>query len=266
MVAHKKVRSIGRGLDVLAAVNAEPGTSVSLISKTVGLHRTTVYRILETLEELGYVCRRVFDDSYHVTCRASCLGNNVVEGSAVLDAAAPHLRKLIDQIDWPTSIVMKDRNSMSIRETTHGRSKIYVHGAMVGTRVPMLTSAAGRAYLSFCSDAERSTIIDAIAISPFPDRRLAQTSGYIDRFITATLHKGYGVSMGDTWKWLGSIAMPVRQPDGEVVACMNVVFFTSAFTERAAVERYLPTLQQTVAGIEQQLVECRTRRPRWLDN
>ena len=251
MGVYKPVRSIGRGLEVLAAVGQNPGAPIARLSSLTGIHRTTVYRLLETLENLGYVRRQVCDDSYFVTHKALNLASTCTSDTPILDAASHYLRELIDEVDWPASVAMMDGRSMTIRDTTHGRSRIFVHDASIGTRMPVLTSASGRSYLAFCDRDQRAEIIEALARSELPERRLAQDTAYLDRVLGEASDKGYAVSIGESRSWLTCLAVPLLR-NGSAVASVNMVVLTSALRS-IKVEQFLPVLRDTVARIERDL-------------
>lgn len=248
MQTYKSVRALERGLNILEVINDRPGSTVSLIAERVDLHRTTVYRLLETLENMGFVRRRVADDTYYNTARAHILGSFLEEDCAILDAATPSMRELITEIDWPASLVTLQSHRMIIRETTHGRSRIHVHNAGIGTRIPVATSAVGRAYLAFCDSHESATLIDELIVRQ-PASRRDNTARCLEEGIRTTRENGFAVSSGDTWKWLTGIAMPVRH-ENKLVACVNMVFLTSAFRPAETLGRHVPVLDRTVRQIE----------------
>jgi IclR family mhp operon transcriptional activator len=252
MGTYKKVESLARGFSILEAVSANPGASNAQISELVGLHRATVYRMLETLETLGYVRRRIADDAYFVTHAARALSNLSADSSELLDAVTPCLRDLNSLIEWPSSVVVPAQQNMIIRETTHGRSKISVHNVGVGTPVPMFTSAAGRAYLSYCSDDNRRSILNRMGEVKAPLVRRSIDKKYIDNVIEKTRRNGYAIAMGEAKERLGCIALPLHQGN-DVVASINIVFLTVCIDEKTAVSRYLPPLQETVDRIEARL-------------
>lgn len=248
MQTYKKVRSLERGLEILRVVNERPGATVSVIAEEVGLHRTTVYRMLDTLEDLGFVRRRVADDTYCITGRAQILGNGLEEDGAILEAAAPSMRELITEIDWPASLVTLQSDKLIIRDTTHGRSRIHVHKVGIGTQIPIETSAVGRAYLAFCDERESSALIEAL-INQQPVSFRAKTARCLEEGISTARDNGFAISVGDTWKWLTGISMPVRSQN-KLVACVNMVFLTSAFRPTETLGRHLPVLARTVDQIE----------------
>lgn len=249
---YKQVRSIKRGLDVLAALNEQPNASVADISQQTGVHRTTVYRIIETLEALGYVRKGVSADTYRATHKVRRLSSSVDERTRIADAAAPRLSELLQEVVWPSSVACRGEDAMVIEETTHGRSPLFVHHVRVGTRSPVLSTAMGRAYLAFCDDAERDTILSALVRSDSLESRIARDHAYVERVIETTRDQGYGFSFGETESRMGSVALPIRK-DGLAVGCINVVFLTKAVRRDAAANTYLAPLQRAAAAIEQDL-------------
>jgi IclR family mhp operon transcriptional activator len=249
---YKQVRSIKRGLDVLAALNSRPNASVAEISQQTGVHRTTVYRILETLQALGYVRQNLSNESYRATHKVRRLCSSIDERTRIADAAAPRLDELLREVVWPSSVAFRGDDAMVIEETTHGRSPLFVHHVAVGTRSPVLSTAMGRAYLAYCDEAEREIALAALARSESRESRIARDPSYVERVIETTRSQGYGFSFGDTELRLGSVALPIRI-EGVAVGCVNVVFLTKAVARESAAKTYLPPLQRAVDAIERDL-------------
>ena len=254
MEKYKQVRAIKRGLDVLVALNGLRSASVMALSAHTGIHRTTMYRVLETLETLGYVCRSSTDDHYHLTSQVRSLSEGYDEAERIANAASDYLNVLLDEVAWPSSVATPFQDAMVIRETTHGRSELFVHDVSVGTRSPVLTTAMGRAYLATCSDEERESLLSTIAASTSPDAALARDAGYIRRIIETTREAGYGLSFGDTNSKLGSVAMPICS-DERVMGCVNVVFLTGLVARQQAVKKFVPALERAVIAIERNLAQ-----------
>jgi IclR family mhp operon transcriptional activator len=256
MTTYKPNQSIARGLKILETISSHPGISTPQISAIAEINRTTTYRILETLEELGYVRRRNPDDAYFVTHVITELGQvndtNQAQYMAVLDAAAPCLRQLNQEIEWPASLIFPDRKTMVIGETTHGRSKKYVHNVGIGTHVPLLSSAAGRAYLSHCSEAKRREILNQVRASN-ADLSWSQLNlKQFEKTLNDIREKGYALSLGETEKYLSGLAMPILQ-NQQAVASVNIVFLSGCVNKTEAINKYLPMLRTTIQQIEQRL-------------
>lgn len=254
MGTHKAVRSLERGLAVLAALNEQNGSPVSEISAIVGLHRTTVYRLLETLCEAGYVRHTDSDNSYRLTLKTRSLGDGFNDEAWVSDVAAPVLAWLVQQISWPSDLATFSNGGMTVRETTHRFSPFSVHRAMVGKTLPMLTTSMGRAYLAHCPEEEREIIVNHLIKIDSPGANLVKQSGTLERIIDEVRHNGYASSAGEHESKMNAIAVPIMFGT-RVFACMNVVMFRSSLQLDEAIERYLPALQKAARRIEHGLAQ-----------
>ena len=254
MEKYKQVRAIERGLDVLVALNQVHGASIAALSVRTGIHRTTLYRVLDTLETLGYVRRSATDDSFRLTSQVRRLSEGFDEGERLASAASVSLNELMSEVAWPSSVATPRQNAMVISETTHGRTELFVHDVHVGTRSPVLTTAMGRAYLAFCCDDERQEFLARVATSDVPDARLARDAGYVKQIVETTREAGYGLSFGEARAGLGSVALPIRA-DERVMGCINVVFFTGVVARPVAVRNFVPALRRTATAIERNLAQ-----------
>ncbi len=164
MSQYVNVRGLSRGLRVLQALNAmERGRATALqLSQATGLHRTTVRRLLETLVEDGFVRRSTSDDTFRLALAVRSLSEGFTDDERIATVAPPIMGQLMQSVVWPSDLTTPDGDAMIIRETTHRFSPLSFHRAMVGRRLPMLFTAAGRAYFGTCPDAEREDILELL--------------------------------------------------------------------------------------------------------
>lgn len=243
------VRAFRRGLDVLEVVNRSGGIRAGDVARQLDLPRPTVYRLLETLEELGYVARSASDDRFRVTRRASSLGDGYDPGVVICQAAAPYLAELSKILVWPVDLSTYENAAMVIQETTHSRSPLSIDRGMIGKRLPMLRASAGRAYLAACGQRERDMIvshlrrIDEAEDRPFlDDERLA-------RMITDTEQRGYAIrSEGEFNPKTASIAVPIVR-DEAVFGCISIIWIRSALSLDEAITTCVTPLREAAAAI-----------------
>lgn len=89
---YKTVRGLTRGLMLLNMLNRlDGGASVGLLAELSGLHRTTVRRLLETLQDEGYVRRSLSDDSFRLTIKVRQLSEGFRDEQWISALAAPLL-------------------------------------------------------------------------------------------------------------------------------------------------------------------------------
>ena len=177
------VRAFKRGLDVLREVNRSGGIRAGDVARRLGLPRPTVSRLLETREELGYVVRSASDDRFRVTRRTLGLGDGYDPGEENSQAAAPYLADLSKSLVWPVDLSTYENAAMVIQETTHSRSPLSIDRGMIGRRLPMLRTSAGRAYLAACGPSERDLILNHLRRIDEADDRPFLEPGRLQRVI-----------------------------------------------------------------------------------
>ncbi|KLN61553.1 hypothetical protein WH96_04075 [Kiloniella spongiae] len=251
---HKPVRALSRGLGLLQVLNREGPLSVQQLSKLSGINRTTVYRLLETLERDGFVQSGALSSSlWHLTIGVKSLSEGYDHRDWVTQLGAPVLGKLLKKVIWPTDLAAFDGRGMLIRETTHKFSPLSNHRSMVGVRWPVLSSSLGRAFFCYSDEKTRASILRVLQASDDPADRIARDQTHVDNLVRITKKRGYAQSIDETAQGISSIARPVFYR-GQVVASINMVFFSSALSPRVAADKHLPDINQAVAELEGNLL------------
>lgn len=249
MTKYTSVRGLTRGLLVLQALNSmESGRATSQqISDITGLHRTTARRLLETLVEEGFVRRSSSDDSFRLTLRVRSLSEGFTDDERIATIAPPIMGRLLQRVGWPSDLTTPDGDAMIIRETTHRFSPLSFHRSMVGQRLPILLTAAGRAYFAMCPSREREDVLDLLRSGAGGEEQkaLASNDAFIKSLVRRVRADGFGSNHGD---WAaqdktGAVAVAVES-QGRVLASLNVVFLSRAVTLAEAKLRYVPELQK----------------------
>ena len=248
MAGHRNVRSVERALDLLGALNRTSDPTIGALTSETGLNRTTVYRLLKTLSDAGYVSRSPFDDRFRLTSKVKLLSEGFDDEAWIVSIASPALGRLLRRVTWPTDIATFDQDSMLIRVTTHRFSPFSTYQAMVGQHMPMLRSALGRAYLAFCPETERVQILDILERRGI-DARLSSDRTAVDRLIDKTRRQGYAANYGEVEHQASAIALPIFRA-GRVLGTLNMIFFSSAMTIAEAVQRHIDDLRATIREIE----------------
>lgn len=250
---YKNVRGLARGMQVLNTLNRlDGGATPTQLAELTGLHRTTVRRLLETLQDEGYVRRSESDDSFRLCLKVRELSEGFRNEQWISELAAPLLADLLHEVVWPTDLCTLDVDAMVVRETTHRFSRLSFHRSMVGRRLPMLLTATGLAYLAFCPETERRCILELLASRRDEENTLAREPLALDNLLRKTRNRGYGENYMNWNKEerIASIAVPVHG-QGRVLGCINLVYVAKAMTIEQAAARYLPALRRTAGQIEQ---------------
>jgi IclR family mhp operon transcriptional activator len=150
------------------------------------------------------------------------------------------------------AIATPSGSTMMIRETTDRQSPLALEQYSAGVRVPMLASAAGRAYLAFCSAQQRDAMLELLARSSLPEDRLARNRIEVERLLNETRTQGFGMAhRARRVSEETSLAIPVRAKD-RILATVTVRYAATAVPLRTAVEQFLPKMREVAQKIEAQ--------------
>ena len=258
MATYTNVRGLARGLNVLQVLNAmEGGRATSQqIADLTGLHRTTARRLLETLMEEGFVRRSNSDDSFRLTLNVRTLSEGFTDDERIATVAPPVMGELLQRVAWPSDLTTPDGDAMIIRETTHRFSQLSFHRSMVGRRLPILLTAAGRAYFANCADEEREDILDLLRSGEGGEEQqsIAKNDALVRSLIKRVRTDGFGSNHGD-WAAqgkIGAVAVAIRLEE-RVLASLNIVFLARAVSLKEATRRYVPELAKAAESIVEKL-------------
>ena len=258
MESTRPIRALMRGLDALTVLNIRDGATVSEIAHEIRLPRTTVYRILETLCSAGFVFRDESDDRYRLTIMVRSLSEGFDDDAWVSRIAKPMIEELGRELVWPVSLATLSGTTLVVREATDHSSPLAVDRYSAGHRLPLLSSACGRVYLSFSPAAQRDTLIDILARSGKEEDRLARAPrADLQRILAEIKTQGYAVT-SRTRRLIEEISLSVPVMSGErILSCLTVRFTATAVPLKAALERFLPRLKACAARISHSFVEVK---------
>jgi IclR family mhp operon transcriptional activator len=208
--------------------------------------------VLEVLCAEGYAARRAGHDTYHLTPLVRSLSEGFKDEDWVRDVATPVMNELQAAVVWPTDLSTFHGNAMYLRETTRAISPMTIDRVTVGLRLPLLHSAAGRAYLAWCPRAEQQLILENLRSSTDPDDSRARDAEWVHTLIASTRRRGYGECQEELVQRTSAIAIPIHHGN-RVFGCLSIAFITSAVTPQQAARRYLDQLRAAAAEVERGL-------------
>ena len=207
------VTALARGLAVLAAFRpGEAALSNQTLAQRTGLPKSTVSRLTYTLLQLGYLQQDGDSGFYRLGLAVLALGSAVLSGYDIRTRAAPLMRALANEQGVSVSLALRDGTDMVYLETCRSQARVSVQ-LTVGSRVPLATTAIGRACYAGLSDAERAQADHELAErykEAWPElaRSLASARGQY-------LAKGFCESFGDFEAEVMAVAVPLPALAGQ---------------------------------------------------
>ncbi|ACU54925.1 transcriptional regulator, IclR family [Acidimicrobium ferrooxidans DSM 10331] len=241
------VESLARGLDVLLAFGrGEPASLVELATRA-HLARPTAHRILATLAELGYVRQRD-DGRYELTPRVLDLGTASVLARSRWEVARPHLEQLVAETRESSSIAVLDGSDV-LYVARVAVPKIVAIAVTVGTRFPASVTSLGKVLLADLDHDELERTLAVPSRSPVTPRR-APALEELRRVLANVRERGWALTDEELAVGIRSIAVALHDPDGKVVAAVNVNVHAAETSLDELLEHHLPRLIETAKAID----------------
>jgi len=214
---NQHITAVARALRILDVFqpNEEPLGNAELAERT-GLSKSTVSRLTYTLAQAGYLSFDSKRREYELGGAALALSAVAFSRRNVRRIARPLMRALADEGAFNIGLGTRDRHMMIYTDTCEGKGLVGVR-LYVGSRIPILTSAMGRAYLAGLPPAEREAILQELR--PNYGAEWSTISDGVQQAVRDVAERGFCISAGDWQKDIHGIGAPIRSTiDGRLFA------------------------------------------------
>lgn len=244
------VRSLERGLAVIQAFSqSSPTLTLSEVARDTGLTRPTARRVLLTLQELGYV--RSDGRRYALTPRVLAIGYAYLSSIGLPEIAQPHLQELAEQTHESCGVAALDGTEIVYVARVPTR-RIFSVALSVGSRLPAYATSTGRVLLAHLPPPELDGYFRRAELRPLTAKTV--TSEQELRAILATVRAdGWALLDQELEEGVRSIAAPLRDAGGNVVAAITVSSHAGRVSLDAVRCDLLPLLLRAAEGISQDL-------------
>ena len=216
----KFVVALARGLELLRAFRL--GESMlgnrDFVERT-GLPKATVNRLAYTLTVLGYLRLDESHGKYALDAGVLSLGFALLSGTDTLELARPHMRTFAREVGAAVSLGCRDGLDMIYLDTIRSETALTL-GLASGSRLSMLTSSMGRAYLAVQPPDVRATLL--VELGKVAGKERAALLAAAQREIDTFMWEGCCYSFRDWHDDVNAVAVPFREPrDGRwlVLSC-----------------------------------------------
>jgi len=244
------VQSLERGLAVIRAFDeTRPELTLSDVARATGLTRAAARRFLLTLIDLGYV--RTDGRLFALRPRILELGYAYLSSLSLPEVAQPHMEELVAKVHESCSVSVLDGTDVVYIARVPTR-RIMTVAISVGTRFPAFATSMGRVLLAAQPNDRIEAYLASGVIQQFTDFTVTDADK-LRAVLAKARTQGYCLVDQELEKGLRSIAVPIHDADGTVIAAMNVSLHVSGGTAEEIRRDILPQLRATAAEIEQDL-------------
>ena len=233
------VPALERGLRLLECFSPQqPVWSAPDLARALQLPRSTVFRMLTTLEGMGYLQRA--GGEYRLGLSVLRLGYDYLSTQPLAQLAQPVLQSLCDRLGLTTNLALRDGDQIVYvnRVTPSGA---FQGAVRVGSRLPVHATVLGRALLQDMSAQQLQAVFGGSQLQQFSEST-PSTVAQLLALLQQDRARGYAVGEGFYEPGVSSIAVPVRQGAAIVAGLALAIPFTELAPERT---------QQWVAALDQ---------------
>jgi DNA-binding IclR family transcriptional regulator len=237
-------QSLGRALQILIELGESPRSLDDLAVK-LGVHKTTVLRLLRTLEEERFV----YHDRghrYHLGSRVFALAGSALDQREIRDVAAPHLSRLNQSTGQTVHLGVYEAGEVIYLDKYDSRHAIRMY-SRVGLRMPLHCTAIAKVLLSDLPEIERRQVAEKIDYLRFTDNTITDPERLLAE-LTTVAERGYAVDDAEHETFMTCIAAPIRDASGRVAAATSISV-PDVVLEHDQVMELLPDLLETVRAI-----------------
>ncbi|MEO7147248.1 MAG: IclR family transcriptional regulator [Terrimesophilobacter sp.] len=247
----RRVKAVDHAVDVLEILGAsDHDLGLSDVARRSGMSKTALYHLLRTLETRRFVARNPETGAYRLSWALHELGSKVVQGVELTRVSRPHLDHLAAQTAEFVLLGILEGESVLYLDRGEPPASFRVI-ANAGRRSLLHSTASGKVLLAFCTDDE---LVERVLAAPLP----ALTSATITdpeimrRELAQVRRRAFSTCWQEGEVGLGSIAMPVRDHRGNVVAALAIVGPSERLNNHTT-QAHLVPLRAAVHAIQTQL-------------
>lgn len=241
------VGSLGKGLAVMEILAAHPaGMTLTEMAGKAAMTRAAARRFLLTLVDSGYATQQ--DRRFKLSPRLLTVARTWLQGASLWTYAEPFLREVADRFNESSSAAVLSGEDIVYVARIPGRHILSV-ALHVGTRLPAWCTSMGRVLLSDLPPAELRAFLASAKIVAHTPKSIVDPTELAGE-ITRVARHGFAIIDEELELGLRSIAVPVRDRSGRVVAAINISTQSSRFSPDEMRTVILPPLKEAARAIE----------------
>jgi IclR family transcriptional regulator, KDG regulon repressor len=214
------VQTLDRALKIieLLALHGE-GMGVTAIGNQVGLHKSTVHRLLSHLVSQGYVEKDETGPVYTLGLKFIELASLRLNQVELKTEAGPYLRRLAAALDQPVHLaILADTDAVYIEKIDpQAHLRMY---SQIGKRIPVFCSALGKCLVSDWTAADLATLADKLTYQAFTPKTRTTPQAFLAD-VGTTRERGWALDDEEHEPGIRCIGAPVRDFTGKIVAAVS---------------------------------------------
>jgi len=224
------VKSVGRALDIITLVSSKKGgLGVTEIAKQIDINKSSVYRILSTLAQYGYIEQDEDTGRYKLGYKFLDISSKLLESIDIRSEAKPYLLELERETNEVIHLAVWDQGEVVYIEKLDGNQTLRMH-SKVGKRAPMHCTSVGKAILAYLPINVVEDIIERKGLPIHTEATITEKDVFLKELVSIK-QKGYALDLEENEYGITCIAVPLFDHLGKVIASVSISGPTMRMTE-----------------------------------
>jgi DNA-binding IclR family transcriptional regulator len=242
------VQSVERAVTILEILARTGEAGVTELACEIGVHKSTAFRLVSTLEQRGLVEQSVHRGKYQLGVGILRLAGATTARLDVVQEARPICRKLSADTGETVNIaVLSDRSALYLDQFA-GASALQPHN-WVGQHIPLHATSNGKVLLSGLDDGEVARLLPTL--SAYTDTTITSRRK-LSRELERVRTQGYALAVDELEVGLAALAAPIRNAHGDVIASLSLSGPTFRLVD-SRIQELLPPLVDAAAEVSHRL-------------
>ena len=242
---------LAKGLNLLEvlAQSAEGMTAVEL-AHSVGVHKTTAYRYLNTLLQAGYI-QTNGDASYHLGNKILELGSQLLRRMPLRETAHPFLLKLSAETQKTVHLCVLDGTDVVYIDKVESQRSLPMM-SRIGSRAPAYCTGVGKALLSSLPTDQVVSLLQGITLEKRTAATIVDPVKLLEE-LRVTRERGYAIDNSEHEEGIKCFAALIRAFGGEIVGALSITGLKRQLDGPEATAKAVQTIQNTTTQISKEL-------------
>ena len=213
--------SVKKALELLDHFTVErPERSLAEISREVDAHKSSVFRVLTTLEAAGFLEKDPQSGKYRLGLKILDLAGRVLGRYDIRQVAAPFMEELARETEEVIHLAVLDGADIVYLEKK-GQGQILTVATRVGGRNPAYASSMGKILLADLSEPELKAILGRGKLKKLTPNTIDEITKLIDE-LAVIREQGFALDNEETFPGIRCVVAPIRNARGRVIAAVSV--------------------------------------------
>lgn len=224
------VQSLDRALNIIEKlIEVQEGLGVTELSNSLGLHKSTVYRLLATLNYRGYVKKDSENNRYKVGMKLLEVGSGALENLELRKEVKPYLQQIKKETGETVHLGILDDYEVIYIDKEETLATIRMH-SKIGKRVPAHCTSLGKVFLAFSSPDLVEDMIRIKGLKKYTEDTITDQNEF-KKHLQEVKDRGYAVDDQEMEEGIRCIAGPIFDYSGQIIAAFSISGPATRITE-----------------------------------